>query len=201
MKSTNSRCLAASGSSANTFFSVCSDAFALAILFCILLPVAALAQSTTAGAIGGTVSDQRKAVVPNATITVQNLATQEKKTGTTDSFGEFRITTLSPGQYEVTVEAPSFAPYRASGLIVEIGRVTELQVGMKPGAAVETVQVTDEAPTVNTVQPDFASNIDNTTIENLPINGRKWSNFALLTPGLVPDGPYGLISSAASADC
>jgi hypothetical protein len=185
MKSTNSRCLAASGS---------PKAFALAILFCILLPVAALAQSNTAGAIGGTVSDQLKSVVPNATITVQNLATHENKTGTTDSFGEFRITTLSPGQYEVTVEAPSFAPYRASGLIVEIGRVTELQVGMKLGAAVETVQVTDEAPTVNTVQPDFASNIDNTTLENLPINGRKWSNFALLTPGLAPDGPYGLIS-------
>jgi hypothetical protein len=166
----------------------------LAILFCILLPVAALAQSNTAGAIGGTVSDQLKAVVPNATITVQNLATHEKKTGKTDSFGKFRITTLSPGPYEVTVEAPSFAPYRASGLIVEIGRVTGLQIGLKLGAAVETVQVTDEAPTVNTVQPDFASNIDNTTIENLPINGRKWSNFALLTPGLVPDGPYGLIS-------
>ena len=167
MKSTNSRCLAASGS---------PKAFALAILFCILLPVAALAQSTTAGAIGGTVSDQLKAVVPNATITVQNLSTHEKKTGTTDSFGKFRIATLSPGQYEVTVEAPSFAPYRSSGLIVEIGRVTELQIGLKLGAAVETVQVTDEAPMVNTVQPDFASNIDNTTIENLPINGRKWSN-------------------------
>jgi hypothetical protein len=164
------------------------------MLFCILLPVAALAQSTTAGAIGGTVSDQSKAVVTNARITVQNLETHEKKTGTTDSFGKFRITTLPPGRYEVTVEAQSFALYRASGLIVEVGRVTGLEVGLKLGNAVETVQVTDEAPTVNTVQPDFANNIDNTTIENLPSNGRKWSNFAILTPGLVPDGPYGLIS-------
>jgi hypothetical protein len=133
-------------------------------------------------------------MVPNATVTVRNLGTNEKKTGMTDSFGTFRITTLPPGQYEVTVEAPLFAPYRASGLIVEIGRVTELEVGLTLGPAIETVQVTGEAPTVNTVQPDFANNINDTAIQNLPINGRRWSNFALLTPGLVPDGPYGLIS-------
>ncbi|MGA2962421.1 MAG: carboxypeptidase-like regulatory domain-containing protein [Candidatus Korobacteraceae bacterium] len=191
MKSTNSRCFTAP---ANRVFRVWQGGFAVVMLFCILLPVAALAQSTTAGAIGGTVSDQSKAVVPNARITVQNLETHEKKTGTTDSFGKFRITTLPPGRYEVTVEAQSFALYRASGLIVEVGRVTGLEVGLKLGNAIETVQVTDEAPTVNTVQPDFANNIDNTTIENLPSNGRKWSNFAILTPGLVPDGPYGLIS-------
>jgi outer membrane receptor protein involved in Fe transport len=164
------------------------------MLFCILLPVAALAQSTTTGAIGGTVSDQHKAVIANAKITVENLGTHEKQTGMTDSFGQFRITTLSPGEYEVTVEAPLFAPYRVSGLIVEIGRVTEFEIGLKLGPANQSVQVTDEAPAVNTTQPDFASNINNIAIQNLPINGRKWSNFALLTPGLVPDGPYGLIS-------
>jgi hypothetical protein len=169
-------------------------AIALVMLFCILLSLAALAQSTTAGAIGGTVSDQLKAVVPNAKITVQNLDTREKRSGITDNYGTFRITTLPPGQYEMKVEAPLFAPYRVSGLIVEVGRVTAIEIGLKLGAAVETVEVTDEAPAVNTVQPDFANNINATAIENLPINGRKWSNFAMLTPGLVPDGPYGLIS-------
>ena len=174
--------------------SINSRRLALAMLFCILLPLAALAQSTTAGAIGGTVSDQHKAVVPNAKITVQNLETHEQKTGISDGQGKFRITTLSPGQYEVKIEAPLFAPYRLSGVIVEVGRVTSIEIGLSLGGAVATVEVTDEAPAVNTVQPDFASNINSTAIENLPINGRKWSNFAILTPGVVPDGPYGLLS-------
>lgn len=154
-------------------YSRCLSVVVLVMFFCILLPVAALAQSTTAGAIGGTVSDQSKARVPNAKITVQNLGTLQKKTGTTDSFGMFRIATLSPGQYKVTIEAPSFAFYQVSGLVVEIGRVTELEVALKLGTAVETVQVTGDALMVNTVQPDFATNFDETTIQNLPINGRK----------------------------
>ena len=174
--------------------SINSRRLALAMLFCILLPLAALAQSTTAGAIGGTVSDQHKAVVRNAKITVQNLETHEQKTGISDSHGKFRITTLSPGQYEVKIEAPLFAAYRVSGVIVEVGRLTSIEIGLDLGTAIETVVVTDEAPAVNTVQPDFASNINSTAIENLPINGRKWSNFAILTPGVVPDGPYGLLS-------
>ncbi len=195
MNSTNSRCLAAQGFPASDGSKICRSGFALAMLFCILLPVAALAQSTTAGAIGGTVSDQSKAVVPNARITVQNLGTHEKKTGMTDSFGKFRITTLSPGQYEVTVEAPSVCALQGLGLDrrnrpCHRGR-SRLEAWHRRS---RRVQVTDEAPTVNTAQPDFATNINNTAIQNLPINGRKWSNFALLTPGLVPDGPYGLIS-------
>ncbi|MGA2989056.1 MAG: carboxypeptidase regulatory-like domain-containing protein [Candidatus Korobacteraceae bacterium] len=166
----------------------------LVILICILLPIAALGQSTTAGAIGGTVRDQSKAVVANAKVTVQNLGTKEKKTGTTDTFGKFRIIALPPGQYDVTIEAPSFAIHKYSGLIVEVGRVTELEAGLKLGSVVETMQVSGDAPAVNTLQPDFATNINQEAINNLPINGRRWSRFALLAPGATPDGTFGLIS-------
>ncbi len=193
MNSSNSRCMSQPPPPRRvpgTPFGAC----ALLMLFSILLPVAALAQSTTTGAIGGTVSDPSKAVVPNAKITVRNLETPEAKTAVTDGYGKFRIPALTPGQYELKVEAPSFAPYQVSGLMIEVGRVTDVEIGLKPSGAAATVVVTDEAPAVNTVQPDFASNINPTYLENLPINGRKWSNFALLTPGLVPDGPYGLIS-------
>ena len=57
-----------------------------------------------------------------------------------------------------------------------------------------TVQITAEAPVINTSQQDFSSNINQTSINELPINGRRWSNFAILTPGAVPDGTFGLIS-------
>ena len=163
------------------------------LLVCIFA-VAALAQSTTYGAIGGTVVDKTKAVVPNAKVTVTNTGTGTVKTAESDSFGSFRIVNLDPGTYSVIVDAPSFAKYKAMGVIVEVGRITELEPTLAAGAQSESVEVTSELPTVNTIQQDFASNINQTAINNLPINGRRWSNFVLLTPGTNPDGNFGLIS-------
>ena len=57
-----------------------------------------------------------------------------------------------------------------------------------------TVDVSAEAPVINTTQQDFSTNINQTSINELPVNGRRWSNFAILTPAAVPDGNFGLIS-------
>jgi len=163
------------------------------MLLCLFV-VAAFAQSTTNGAIGGTVSDPTKAVIPNAKVTVTNTGTGISKAGTSDSFGAFRIVALDPGTYTVKVESPSFAAYLAQGVVVEVGRITSLEVGMVAGGSKEMVTVTSEAPSVNTVQQDFSANLDQTAINNLPTNGRRWSTFVLLTPGATPDGNFGLIS-------
>lgn len=168
-------------------------AAAIALLF-LFVTGTMFAQSTTYGAIGGTVTDSTKAMVPNATVKVVNAGTSDQKTGTTDSFGKFRVANLTPGTYIVTVEAQSFSTSKTTGVVVEVGRITELEVGLKAGAKEETVEVTSDAPTVNTLQQDFAHNIDQTQINNLPTNGRRWSNFALLSPGATPDGNFGLIS-------
>ncbi len=77
---------------------------------------------------------------------------------------------------------------------MELGRVTELDIALKVERVVETVQVSSAAPAVNTAQPDFATNINQEAVDNLPINGRRWSRFALLAPGATPDGTFGLIS-------
>ena len=159
-----------------------------------LFAVAALAQSTTNGAIGGTVTDPTKAVIPNAKVTVTNEGTKDTKTGMADSFGAFRIVALNPGTYTVKVDSASFAPYTAQHVVVEVGRITTLEVSLSATGSKETVEVTGEAPTVNTVQQDFSSNLDQSVINNLPTNGRRWSTFALLTPGATPDGGFGLIS-------
>ncbi|HWR36745.1 MAG TPA: TonB-dependent receptor [Clostridia bacterium] len=164
------------------------------MLMCITMQLAALAQSTTDGAIGGTVTDASHAVVPSAKITIVNNGTNEQKSLVTDNEGKFRVVRLQPGTYTVTVEASSFAGLKRQGVIVEVGRVTELEIALTAGAKSETVEVVSEAPQINTVQQDFAHNINETSINELPINGRRWSNFALLTPGATPDGNYGLIS-------
>ena len=78
--------------------------------------------------------------------------------------------------------------------VVEIGRETNLEIALSVGPITGSVDVSADAPVINTTQQDFSTNINQTSINELPINGRRWSNFALLTPGAVPDGTFGLIS-------
>jgi carboxypeptidase family protein len=153
-----------------------------------------LAQSTVTGAIGGSVSNPNKEVVPGAAVTSRNAETNKEDSATTDDQGQFRIGNLQPGLYTVTVNAAGFGPFSREKVVVEVGRVTELEVPLSLGAVSETVEVTSEAPVINTSQQDFSTNVNQTSINELPINGRRWSNFALLTPGAVPDGAFGLIS-------
>ncbi|HYE13564.1 MAG TPA: TonB-dependent receptor [Pyrinomonadaceae bacterium] len=165
------------------------------LLFCVALGAAgARAQSTTDGAIGGTVRDPNGAVVTNATVTARNEETNRETTATTDDEGRFRIPQLQPGNYTVTVSASGFSNYQQQKVVVEVGRVNSLDVALTVGTAAETVEVTSEAPVVETTRQDFSTNINQTSINELPINGRRWSNFAILTPGSSPDGNFGLIS-------
>ncbi|HEV7892582.1 MAG TPA: carboxypeptidase-like regulatory domain-containing protein, partial [Pyrinomonadaceae bacterium] len=175
-------------------FSKSACALAL-LLFCFAFGFQpAAAQSTTQGAIGGTVKDPQGAVVTNAAITVKNDETNKEVTATTDDEGNFRVAQLQPGNYTVSINASGFTAYTAK-VVVEVGRVSTVDANLTvQGVTGETVQVTSDAPVVNTEQQDFSTNVNQTSINNLPINGRRWSNFALLTPGAVPDGTFGLIS-------
>ncbi|HEU4509060.1 MAG TPA: TonB-dependent receptor [Pyrinomonadaceae bacterium] len=154
----------------------------------------AFAQSTTTGAIGGVVTNPAKEVVPGAAITVRNMETNKEDTATTDDTGRFKVANLQPGRYAVTINSSGFSPLTQENVVVEIGRETPLEVALQVGPVTGTVDVSAEAPVINTTQQDFSTNINQTSINELPINGRRWSNFALLTPGAVPDGTFGLIS-------
>src|SRR5712692_1646725 len=156
--------------------------------------LSAMSQSTTTGAINGTVMNPNKEVVAGATINVKNNGTNKEATATTDDNGGFKITNLDPGSYTVTVNASGFAPFTNGGIVVEVGRSTPMDVGLSLQGVTGTVQVTAEAPVINNSSQDFTSNVNQTTINESPINGRRWSNFAILTPGAVPDGTFGLIS-------
>ncbi|HJP94832.1 MAG TPA: carboxypeptidase regulatory-like domain-containing protein [Pyrinomonadaceae bacterium] len=168
-------------------------------LFCVCLLLLALsavafAQSTTTGAIGGVVTNPAKEVVSGAAVSVKNTGTNKEDSATTDDTGRFKVANLQPGNYSVTVNASGFSPMTTENVTVEIGRETSLEVALAVGPVTGQVDVTAEAPVINTTQQDFSTNINQTSINELPINGRRWSNFALLTPGAVPDGTFGLIS-------
>ena len=152
------------------------------------------AQSTTTGAIGGVVTNPNKEVVPGAAVSVKNIDTGKEDSATTDGAGRFKVVNLQPGNYSVNITGEGFSPYALDRVVVEVGRETSLEASLSIGAVTGNVEVTAEAPVINTTQQDFSSNLNQTSINELPVNGRRWSNFAILTPGAVPDGNFGLIS-------
>src|SRR6185312_11185315 len=153
------------------------------------------AQSTTDGAIGGTVYDTNGAVVANATVTVHNNGTNAEQKVTADASGYYRVTKLPSGSYTVSVNEKGFSAYKAEQVIVQVGSVTEISPRLAVGGTSETVEVSAEAPQINTTSAEFAPTFNQTAIANLPINGGRWSSFAILTPGVVSDSSgFGLLS-------
>jgi Carboxypeptidase regulatory-like domain/TonB dependent receptor len=163
-------------------------------LLVLALSAVALAQSTTTGSIGGVVTNPNKEVVPGADVTVKNSETNREEAATTDDQGRFKVVNLQPGIYSISVNSTGFSPYVAERVVVEVGRETPLEVLLSLGAVTGSVDVSAEAPVINTTQQDFSTNINQTSINELPINGRRASSFVLLTPGAVPDGDFGLVS-------
>src|SRR5882762_5496538 len=169
--------------------------YCLTFLSILLLASGASAQSSTDGAIGGTVLDSSGAAVPNAKVTVKNKGTNAEETVMTDDTGYFRVGKLQPAAYAVSVDAQGFAPFRAEQVIVQVGSVTEISAHLNVASAGATVVVSAEVPQVNTNSPEFAPTLDQTAISNLPINGGRWSDFALLTPTAVNNSSgFGLLS-------
>ncbi|HMG87805.1 MAG TPA: TonB-dependent receptor [Terracidiphilus sp.] len=168
----------------------------LAALFTLLTFVSiARAQSAVDGAVGGNVLDSTGAVVPNASVTVRNNGTNAQQQAVTDASGYFRVIHLQPGVYEVKIVAAGFDTYDATSLTVQVGSLTDVEARLKVGSSAQTIEVTGEAPLVNTTTPDFAGVVDQVSLHDLPENNYRWSAFALLTPGVVNDSNgFGLLS-------
>src|SRR5260370_27246333 len=167
----------------------------LALLLAVIFACTAAAQSTTDGAVGGTITDSSGAAVPNAKVTVKNNGTNAEQTVMTDDTGYFRVGKLQPAAYTVSIDAQGFAPFNAEMVIVQLGSVTDVSARLNVPSAGATVVVSPQVPQVNTSSQEFAPTLDQNAISNLPINGGRWSSFALLTPGAVNDASgFGLIS-------
>ena len=160
----------------------------MAALLTLLCGTLLFAQSTTDGAIGGTVFDAHGAVVAKAKVVIHNNGTNAEKSVTTDESGYYRATNLQPGTYTISINQSGFAPYKAEQVIVQVGSVTEVSPHLGVSATTEVVEVTAEAPQINYTSPEFAPTLNQIAISNLPINGGRWSSFAMLTPSVVSNG-------------
>lgn len=168
-----------------------SAARAFMFLVCLLiLATSAFGQSqATTGNIEGRVVDPSGAVIPGVTVTATNQATGFEKNVTTDSDGNYRIILMPPGSYAVKISSPSgFQSASFSNVPVTVGGLTPLEINLGlSGAEASTVDVTTEAAVVETSRTSIATTINERAIENLPVNGRNYLDFATLTPGVIRD--------------
>ena len=163
--------------------------------FLTLLGVAVHAQSETTGAISGVVADAQNKVIVGATVTARNVATNiSAPVAATDPNGRFIIAQLQPGIYEITISAENFANFKQDQITVEVGRATPVEMHMAVAGQTQAVTVTAEAPVINTESNDVATNINKTSLDNLPLGYRRWSYFAVLSPGAVYGDTFGDVS-------
>ncbi|HLQ77153.1 MAG TPA: carboxypeptidase-like regulatory domain-containing protein, partial [Terriglobia bacterium] len=143
-------------------------------LLCAVLVLAgtALAQ-TDLGQVSGKVLDPKEAIVPDATVTVTNLATSAKQTTTTNGEGLFTVGNVRVGEYEVTVEKQGFKK-SAQRVKVEVAQRVNLPITLQLGTTSETVEVTAEnTAVINTISAEVSHEITATEITNLPLLTRN----------------------------
>jgi len=156
---------------------------ALAISLVLLsLGIQAFAQNAT-GAIKGVVKDPNNAVVTTAVATVTSKATGAVRKLNAGNDGIFVVESLQPGDYEVKVEAQGFST-QVQNLSVQVGGTTTADYSLSIGATSQTVDVTADAPVINTTDTVVGGIIGRDRVENLPLNGRSFLSIALLEPGV-----------------
>jgi Carboxypeptidase regulatory-like domain len=171
-----------------------------AMLFCLLLALtfatpALFAQSTTA-TLQGTVTDQTGAVVPNATVTATNQGTNVTRTAKTGSTGDYLIPALPVGAYQVEVQASGMGRQIAKGLTLEVGRTVMRNFALKPASVAETIEITSEAPVVESTTITVGMVVDTRKVQELPLNGRHVLDLSSIVPGTVVPPANGFLTAA-----
>lgn len=150
--------------------------------FLIVFAATASAQSNF-GSIRGVVRDASSAPVPGATVKITAIGTQRLITLTTSDSGVYVAAALEPVTYDVSAEAPGFRTTLVSAVKVDTAREVGLDIVLQVGSVSETVEVTAEAPLMQTVTGAVVNTVDQRTITEMPLNGRNTLALALVLPG------------------
>jgi outer membrane receptor protein involved in Fe transport len=134
--------------------------------------------------LSGTVKDPSGGIIPGAQVAITNVGTGVTRTVTSDNAGFYNATNLLPATYEVRVTATGFNTTVAKGVTLSVGAQQVFDITMKIGAISQTVEVTTEAPTVELTSSELSATVDATTVRELPLNGRSWTDLANLQPGV-----------------
>jgi hypothetical protein len=160
----------------------------LSLLLAIILSglLAAPTKAQVSGAtLSGLVSDERGGAVPNATVSIKNVATGVVREVSTNADGFYSAPNLLPGSYEVSVSAQGFQTLVQRGIVLTVGAEQALNLGLKVGQLTQKIEVTAAPPEVQTSTSTISATVDSTTVRELPLNGRDWASLATLEPGVV----------------
>jgi hypothetical protein len=147
------------------------------------------------GALSGRVTDQSGAMVPGASVVLQNLATGVKLSAETNHAGLYRFPAVMPGSYSITANLKGFREVEAL-VRVRVGNTTSLDIKLWVGAGADTVRVTGTTSLLRPEESSASTVMERSFIEDLPLNGRRYTDFMVLTPNTSYDGDTGLVSVA-----
>ncbi|HTW81771.1 MAG TPA: carboxypeptidase-like regulatory domain-containing protein [Terracidiphilus sp.] len=156
------------------------------MLFAFVFVVSAFAAAQgTSGSLTGLVSDPTGAAVAGATVTLVNLGTNFQQTETTNGIGVYLISPVEPGNYSLKIVAAGFAEYRQTGIVINANEAATQDVKLKVGAVGQTVSVTADAELINTTTPELGMTVNESSVSQLPLNGRDPSTLVWLAPGVI----------------
>ena len=148
------------------------------------------------GTLEGTVLDPSGAVVAGATLTATNTANGATFNSESNSEGLYRFALLPVGTYDVKISKQGFSGTTQKGVQISVGAKLNLDVKLAVSGAAETVNVTAEAPVLETTRTQLSTTVDSRSVRDLPVNGRNFLDFVLLTPGVTRDVRTGDLSFA-----
>ena len=158
-------------------------------LFLFFLSSGFLMGQTVDTSILGSVTDPQGSVIPDATVVVHADATGQEKTVKTTSDGQYRVQYLVPGAYTVTINAAGFAKAVRSGIQLALSQQVHLDVAMSLSGTQQTVDVSATMPLLQSENASLGTTVDTNRTVNLPLNGRKFNDLAVLTPGVRISNP------------
>jgi hypothetical protein len=171
-----------------------------AAILCVALflaVVSAAAQNAiSTGSISGQVTDTSGGAIAGATVVLQNVAAGVKLTIKTNSTGFYSFPSLSVGSYDVSINQPGFKEAVVNDVLVQIGQNTAANVALQVGDVNSSVTITADVPLLRTTESTVSTIVDENLISNLPLSGRRYTDFVLLTPNVNADGDFGLVSMA-----
>jgi len=175
--------------------SVFFSGLAIFLVFFMLSPTALYSQSASAtGRLEGTVTDSTGAAVSGANITVRNQNTGISASLQSGGEGDFTFLYLDPGTYEVSIQKTGFNKFLLKDVIITVGTRANIHPQLAVGGFETTISVSGTAPLVDSAESSLGTVVDQQSIDSLPLNGRNFTDFALLTPGATTDGDFGMIS-------
>jgi len=147
------------------------------------------------GSLGGRVTDQSGAVIPGAAIVVRNLATGLEQTTETNHAGLYQLPVVMPGNYSITASLKGFRDVEVLVRVL-VGNTTSQDIKLQVGASADTVKVLGTTPLLRPEEASASTVLERSLIEELPLNGRKYTDTVMLTPNTSYDGDTGLVSIA-----